>query len=110
MRRKLKHTLSCAYTICDIYFRIFKKLTFVKDYRFFIRNCIFCKLKKIIAKYKLLTIEIRILSINRDKIRKVVSLIFLNFLQKIVNSQLYFQNLFDFAFEISSNKTTHKFS
>lgn len=80
----------------------------VRDYRFSIRNCIFCKLEKVIAEYKLLIVRIYIFSIDRNRICKVVLLVFLNFLQKTVNLQLCFQNLFDFAFEISSNKTIYR--
>lgn len=109
MRRKLEHILFYKHTICDIYFRIFEKFIFTRNYRFFIRNCIFCEYKRIIAKYKLSIIKIRILFINKSKIRNIVSLVFLNFLQKAINFQLCLYNLFDFAFEISSSKITYNF-
>lgn len=91
MRRKSKYTLSCTHTICDTCLRIFGKSTFIKDYQFFIRNCILCKLEKVIAKYKLLTIKIRILLINKNKIREVVSLVFLNLLQKLLTLNYVFK-------------------
>jgi len=109
MRRRPKHTLSCAHTICDTCLRIFGKPTSAKDYRFFIRNCILCKLERVIAEYKSPTVEIRILSIDEDGIRGVVSLVFLNLLQKTVGSQSCLQDLFDLAFGISSSKTTREF-
>lgn len=109
MRRKSKHTLSCEHTICDTCLRIFEKLISIKDYRFFIRNCILCKCERIIAKYKSSTIEIRILFIDKSEIRNVVSLVFLNFLQKFIDSQSCLHDLFNLAFEINLSKMTYDF-
>jgi len=51
-----------------------------------------------------MTINFKILSINDNNIRGVVSLKFLRLLQNIIKLTLFIQDFFDQAFDTSSNE------
>lgn len=106
LHRKSKHTLFCEHVICNVCLRIFEQST-SRNYRFIIRKCTLYCLDTLIVDLKSLTINVRILSIDESDIRDVVFLTFLELLQQIIDSQLRFQDLFNFALKTSSNKLTH---
>ena len=69
--------LNYEHAVCDVCVRIFNKAVSETKYRFNIQNCILCILENLTTTLKLLTADVRILNINEEKSRDVVSLKFL---------------------------------
>ena len=82
----------------------------VKDQKkcFHVTECMICAHKMSIKrKIKSFTINLKIFNIDDDGIRNVMSLEFLHFLQKILDSNLFLFNFFDQIFDTNLNKNTH---
>jgi len=74
-----------------------------QEYCYKLSTCIHCGAGRLIAKMKPSTAGVRILSIDEEGVRDVVSLEFLDLLQKEVRKACSIQNLFDLVIGISSD-------
>ena len=69
-----------------------------------LNSCLLCSFEDLEMKLQPLIASPRILSIDDDDVRKIISLEFLKLLQDAIELKCVIQSLFDFAIEISSNK------
>ena len=105
VRRKLEHVLTCEHAVCDVCLQIFELSVKDQESCFRLIECIVCTQRVFIMKrIKSSTADARILSIDDEDIRDVVSLKFLRLLQNVLGSTLLLHDLFDQAFDISSDK------
>jgi hypothetical protein len=85
--------------------KIFEKAMTGKELHFELSACILCVNKgTLTARLKPAIAGSRILSIDDGDIRDVVSLEFLRLLQEVLEDNMPLQDLFDQAFETSSDK------
>lgn len=101
LRRKLKHVYICDHALCDVCVEIYENAVLSQEYCYELSICIHCEADHLIANIKSSTIDVRILSIDEEDVRDVVSLKFLDLLQKEVRETCSIQNLFDLAIDIS---------
>ena len=104
LRRKSKHVLDCEHAICDICLRVFEVCVESFEYHYNIEIYFLCINKEtLMIKVKSSTTSVRILSVDDDEIRDVVSLKFLNLLQNIFDRDLLLQDYFEQTFDINSS-------
>ena len=104
LRRKSKHVLDCEHAIYDICLRVFEMCVENFEYRYNIEICLLCINRGILMiKVKSSTTSVKILSVDDNEIRDVVSLKFLNLLQDIFDRDLLLQDYFEQTFDINSS-------
>jgi len=100
----LQYILSYSHLVCNTYVKIFKKGVLGAEYKFTILEYILYRAGSLTALIKPLTYRVRILSINGGGTKGVVSLKFLNLLQKTLGSKCKLQDFFNLTIGTSSSK------
>ena len=77
-------------------------------FQYQLEKCFLCLSRALKITLKSSTVEIRILSIDDDENRDVVSLKFLRILQNMIEHSCSIQDLFDLTFEISFDTSLFK--
>ena len=103
LKRKSENIFTCDHVICDTCVRIFKERLLNIKYQYQLEKCLLCLSEILKITLKSSTAEIRILSINDGESRDVVFLKFLRILQNMIENNCSIQDLFDLAFETSSD-------
>ena len=100
-RRKPESQLSCGYTICNVYIRIFGDEMPVVDGQFHISTCPLCRSGTCMVRLKPFSAGERLLAIDRGGRRSVIPLEILAIIQGIIGSELQVQDFFDIVFGTS---------
>lgn len=90
LQRKLKYVLNYKYTICNIYLQTLKLK--IKSYNLYFRvnkSVIYSQKIFTIKRVKFVTIDFKILSINNNNTRDIVSLKFFRLLQNVFKLALF---------------------
>lgn len=96
LQKKFEYILNCRHAICNICIQIFKLNIENQKLYFRVNKYTICFQKiSVVKRVKSLTADFRIFSINNSNIRDIVFLNFLRFLQNIIESALFIQDLFD---------------
>jgi len=105
LRRKFEYVLSCKYAICNICFQILESNLESQKLYFCVNKCVICSQKIfVVERIKSVTTDFRILSIDDNNIRNIVSLKFFRLLQNIIELAFFIQDFFDQIFDTNSNK------
>ena len=105
VRRKSKHVLICDHDICETCIHIFEHAETAVKYFYRIDACLLCDSDILKMTLKFFIAEIRLLNIDGDDVRKIVSFEFLILLQNELKSACKIQDLFDLTFETNSDKS-----
>lgn len=101
LRWKSEHIYICDHALCNVCIEIYKNAVLNQEYYYKLFICIHCEVDHLIAKIKSSTIDVWILSINEEDVCNIVSLKFLDLLQKEMRKTCLIQNLFNLAINIS---------
>ncbi len=101
LRRKSENILICDHAICDTCVRVFENRLSNVKYRYKLESCLLCLSEALKITMKSSTAEIKILSINDDESRDVMSLKFLSILQDMIELDCSIKDFFDLTFEIN---------
>lgn len=88
IRHSLKWRKSCDHAICDICVRRFDICFSSTKNRYLIKNCIFCDNDSLIVNLKSKIVNIRVLIIDDDETRDIISLEYLRLLEKLLDDCL----------------------
>ena len=105
LQKKPEYVLTCDYAVCETCIQIFGRVETVAEYIYRLNNCLLCHSGSIRVTLRPSTAGFRVLSIDEESVREMISLEFLSFLQEAVESTCKIQELFDLTFGISSGKT-----
>ena len=105
LQRKLEHCLECGHAICDDCFVAFGEPTRGVEYRYDLVSCPFCQ-KEVHLQARLLppTCRVRFLGIDGGGSRGIVSLEFMEELEKTLDLPYPLQEHFDYGIGTSSGK------
>ncbi len=108
LSRKLKNTLFCEHTLCDVCVRIYEDEMFIMKCQYHIDTCLLCHFENRIVRLKSFSVDDRIISIDEENMHDVILLEKLIIIQDIMRLKLKLQDLFDIAFDISVDKLSFR--
>lgn len=107
LRRKSKNVLICDHDVCKTCIQTFDRVETIVEYRYRIDNCLLCRSKNFRMTLRFSIAKFRILNIDDDDVRKIVSFEHLHLFQNALNSIYKIQKFFDLIFDINFDKYRH---
>ena len=103
--RRPEHVLKCRHTVCDFCTRIFGNLDTSEEYSYLFQTCLCCgRPADLLIRLKPPTAGLRIMTLDGGGVAGIISMRFVDLLQKSLGSNCRIQDLFDLIVGTSVGK------